>query len=175
MDWQYPPEIQRQEGETKKAYNAFLDYCQLGAGRSIDKLLAAYEANKDSIQPPTLFRSTIGKWSRRNRWQARKEVYDQWFKARIDQMQLDKRAEVIDEELADTDRLLAEWQKRWETAQATGALSAAQMSLMLKMRRDISDLRRRAVMLADKYTENKSEIIGDTLVQLKWPDAQSDD
>lgn len=56
--------------ESNKARQAFEDYFNLGAGRSIDKLVQKY--NEPSTKsPPTKHRATIGKWSSAHNWQQR--------------------------------------------------------------------------------------------------------
>ena len=67
---------ERQPSDSKKAYAAFCDYRDMGAGRALDKLLARYQALPVTIIPPTRYRWTIHGWSHRNGWQARVAVWD---------------------------------------------------------------------------------------------------
>ena len=69
-------------GEPQKAYAAFLDYCRLGPGRSLAKLLDRYQsaskARPDSapVLPPTKRLATLKGWSARFTWQTRVEAWD---------------------------------------------------------------------------------------------------
>ena len=176
-DIAWPTELDRQEGETARGYAAFLDYCRMGPARSIRKLLAVYVAqtvSSPTVKQPSTQLSTLERWSRDNAWQARLPAYTEWFKNNTTQLQLDMVETVISEELHDTDSMMVEWQKRWDTATEHGPMTAVQMRQMILMRKEIADMRRRAVKLADKYSESKHEIKGDAKVVLNWPDANPD-
>lgn len=68
--------MDRQTGETARAYAAFRDYAHSGAGRSLRKLLATYEAQAaKGQQPPTAKWTTITTWSTRYDWVARVEKW----------------------------------------------------------------------------------------------------
>lgn len=63
--------------ESRKSKLAFADYCTLGAGRSLDALLAQYVAQALSgRRPPTTVRFTMHEWSRRHDWVRRAAAYD---------------------------------------------------------------------------------------------------
>lgn len=66
--------LNRLHGETPRAYQAFLDYIQMGTGRSLRALHAQY-VSVDGKQPPTRTWDTIQDWSRLNKWQERLADY----------------------------------------------------------------------------------------------------
>ena len=66
---------EQQKGESKKAYTAFGDYCQMGAGRSLSLLVNQYQTNTKPI-PPTKNITSLKVWSSRYEWQARVTQYD---------------------------------------------------------------------------------------------------
>ena len=65
-------------GEPQKAYAAFLDYCRLGPGRSLARLLKRYQGVPEPYPglPPTTRLPTLKAWSSKHRWQARVEAWD---------------------------------------------------------------------------------------------------
>jgi len=67
-------------GETAKAYAAFLDYVQMGPGRSLKKLCERYRgqtAGEVGVKnPPTQRLATLETWSTRFQWQARLAAYE---------------------------------------------------------------------------------------------------
>lgn len=74
-------QLDRLPGETPKAFQALTDYCLLGPGRSLAKLLDRYRHQSDPEPspetPPTLRLRTLKAWSIRWRWQARVAAFDQ--------------------------------------------------------------------------------------------------
>ena len=115
-DFTFDPErpLERCQGESKRANLALRDYCIMGGGRSISKLLKRYLAATDQ-QPPTRREPTLKTWSARFRWQARLALWENtqqkaeeehWRKRRLeirrDDDSLGKRLrEVVQEFLAD--------------------------------------------------------------------------
>ena len=72
---QYTIEIPQLDGESQRAYAARIEYITMGAGRSIDKLLArAQTENKAST---TRRRATLGQWSGQFEWVKWAQKYDQ--------------------------------------------------------------------------------------------------
>ena len=73
-------ELQPQEGEGSKAFRAFTDYCNLGAGRSLRKLAQAYrlqsEGEARAVLPPTVRPATLEQWSSTFRWVERSKLYE---------------------------------------------------------------------------------------------------
>ena len=69
----------RLKGERAKSYNAFCDYCLLGATRSLKKLCDEYRRQRDcdsAVEIPTQRGRTLDTWSSRFGWQERVEEYD---------------------------------------------------------------------------------------------------
>lgn len=73
-------ELQPQEGEGAKAYRAFTDYCNMGAGRSLRKLVAVYAQQIDGKAaaelPPTTRLRTLEGWSVTFRWLERAKLFE---------------------------------------------------------------------------------------------------
>lgn len=65
----------RKENETDRALQACNDYLRMGAGRSLNKLLAKYAKNSKSV-PPTENEGTIKGWSADFDWVERASIYD---------------------------------------------------------------------------------------------------
>lgn len=74
------PDLQIRDEETARSYRAFVDYCQMGAGRSFAKLVAVYKQNMDgkasAARPPTLRVRTLEDWSSQHAWRARVRAYE---------------------------------------------------------------------------------------------------
>ncbi len=70
------------DDEPGKVYRAFLDYCQMGAGRSLTKLQKRYQSAaealplSDPVEPPTKRLQTLKTWSVKWDWQRRVEAWD---------------------------------------------------------------------------------------------------
>ena len=62
--------LRKLDTETPAAYEAFLDYVNMGADRSIRKLVDQYRQQKVTKPPSTRLETLIG-WSRDHQWQAR--------------------------------------------------------------------------------------------------------
>ncbi len=103
-----------QDGETKKAYQAFIDYALMGPGRSLRQLHARYRAQNGiepgTEKPPTRRLSTLGEWSSKYAWQKRIEAWTEEQK-QIDQALWNGRRRAIRE--AD-----------WEAGEALRGLAA---------------------------------------------------
>lgn len=66
--------LNKLDDETPAAYTAFMDYVQMGADRSLRKLVEQYRQQKVS-KPPTTRLETLADWSRHHRWQVRVSAY----------------------------------------------------------------------------------------------------
>lgn len=84
FSWDYDAPLVRVKGETSKASQALWDYAQMGAGRSLAKLIEAYQSDPEGTpdpareaQPPTTRLRTLKAWSVRYDWQARVARWDQ--------------------------------------------------------------------------------------------------
>lgn len=60
--------------ETVKAYTAFLDYVNMGGGRSLRKLQAEYR-RQTVARPPSTRLETLTEWSKTHKWQDRLKAY----------------------------------------------------------------------------------------------------
>jgi hypothetical protein len=73
-------------GESDRAHTAFLDYVQLGPGRSLAKLAKRYcgqsEGEAGAGSPPTCRLGTLETWSTKFNWQERLAAYKQEQDAR---------------------------------------------------------------------------------------------
>jgi hypothetical protein len=144
----------RQDGETDKSYAALVDYCRLGAGRSLRRLKDLYRSYTGQ-KPPTRHIGTLKTWSTTHGWQARVSEYDRRAQM-ADEVWLEhKRQEVRAAALEDAQSLETEWRKKWAGAVETGVIPNDFMHSMLRMRRELDDLTRRVVALPDKVTESK--------------------
>lgn len=81
--------IERLPDEPDRAWAAFLDYCRMGPGRSLRKLVGAYREQSETARraqagggpgaaelPPTRRLTTVEGWSDRYSWQARVAEFD---------------------------------------------------------------------------------------------------
>lgn len=72
-------DLQPQPGESAKAFRAFTDYCGMGSGRSLRRLVQAYRGQSDGKPaaelPPTLHVRTLEGWSSSFRWTERVKTY----------------------------------------------------------------------------------------------------
>lgn len=87
------PELEPQANESPKAYRAFIDYCNLGAGRSLRKLVLMYRAQSEDkasmILPPTTRPATLGAWCSAFGWSERSKLYEKLRAAAERQMELE--------------------------------------------------------------------------------------
>ncbi len=67
---------QQRKGETAKAYQAYLDYRDMGISRSLKKLLDTYLTHTSPAQCPTTRLGTLEKWSALYKWQERIADYE---------------------------------------------------------------------------------------------------
>lgn len=66
----------KQSGESAKAYQAYLDYRDMGVSRSLRKLQEKY-SQSTANNPPSKHLSTIEKWSSKHGWQSRVDEWQQ--------------------------------------------------------------------------------------------------
>lgn len=73
--WNEDEPLARIKRETIRAHRAFLDYLEMGPGRSLRILFAEYRQHLDNEtateEPPTKRFRTLARWSTRWQWQAR--------------------------------------------------------------------------------------------------------
>jgi len=68
--WRLDAPLARGAGESLKAHGAFMDYWQLGKGRSYEKLYRIY-AEEKLKKPPARHLNSLKLWGARYAWQAR--------------------------------------------------------------------------------------------------------
>lgn len=144
----------RLKGETVKSYQAFIDYCQMGAARSLADLHQTYTEGTPEKAPTRQLR-TIKGWSSRWHWQERVAEYSQNVNAEREKRLEQARIDIERAETRDHDRMLAEWDRRWALLEeAPSAVDYSDLYSLVKLRREVDDFGRRAVGLPDKVTEN---------------------
>lgn len=143
------------EGETQKAYTAFLDYCRMGAGRSLRALVQLYR-EPDAENPPTKHDATVFGWSSRYQWQDRVAEYDKAIAKDREGRLAEKRQEIEDAELEDYGRELMEWRRRFDVLMAApNGMNTFEVTALFKLRKEIADLGRRAVGLPEKISDSR--------------------
>lgn len=68
--------------ESRRANQAFRDYCYMGSARSLRKLLAQYQARvkkKEKPAPPTDVWTTVSDWSGNFSWTDRSKAFDRYL------------------------------------------------------------------------------------------------
>lgn len=171
--------------ENTKQYQAFFDYCQMGVGRSLDKLCAQYASQKgaqDAPKPPTTNLSTLKSWSSKFDWVARVAAWDQHLRDIEQQAREAAQRQIIDRELEAYEAEYARWWQAFESTpyheqdwvqetddpQRPGQKmrvvvvnsNVTKQRTLLRWFKDLTDLGRRAVGLPDKITESKTEHSG---------------
>jgi hypothetical protein len=140
--------------ETTKAYQALMDYCLMGAARSIRQLHAQYREQK-ADEPPTVRYKTLGQWSSRHNWQERVKDYEKRLAEQREQRREQKRIEIEGKAAIDHDRMLAIWDGRFALVEEVpNAAKAGELHSLARLRREIDDFGRRSVGLPDKVTES---------------------
>jgi hypothetical protein len=155
----------RIEGETPKAYRAFVDYCEMGGGRSLRKLLSLYSAQKVAGTYPRIPSTrlpTLKRWSSQNNWQNRVAEYERRAAEAREQYRQQKRLEIEQAVLDDAAEMRRWWAERWGMYQETAnAVSTYEVRQLTHMRSDIDDLERRSAGLPHRATESTFKGTGD--------------
>lgn len=103
-----PKAWDRQKGESKKAYAAFLDYCSMGVARSIRKLHAIYikqATSEEQAKPPTDSLSTLFSWSAKQDWDSRSADWDEEKRNEADREWKSRQAIVREADWEQSDKL----------------------------------------------------------------------
>ena len=86
MTSRLPQSCQRQVNESARAYEGFLQYCELGPARSLARVSGTVGKNLKLIE----------RWSSRHRWVHRVRGWDEWAQAhRIEKLVAEQEAMVI--------------------------------------------------------------------------------
>jgi hypothetical protein len=145
---------ERIKNETAKAYQALLDYCLMGAVRSLPKLHQIYTENAQ-VQPVTRHLRTLKGWSTRHHWQDRVAQYEKRLAEQREKHKEQKRIEIEQQATADHDRMLVIWDGRFALVEEVpNAAKSGELYGLIKLRREIDDFGRRSVGLPDKVTES---------------------
>lgn len=177
----------RQDNESTKAYQAFLDYRDMGVARSLRALHERYNGQMSS-KPPTKMINTIETWSVKNSWQERIKAWDEYQTEERNRAQMAARQKLIDDELEDYTKQLDKWRSAYSVAQyaekdgpqqfttdpQTGeriavvrvATNAGKMHQLTRWRNDITLQGRRALGLPEKVERN--EVTGADGGPLAW-------
>jgi hypothetical protein len=75
---------ERQSGESSEAFQAFEEYLQIGADRSLSKVAQALSKSKQ----------LLARWSKRDRWQERVLAFDRWQGRALNESLLSRKAEM---------------------------------------------------------------------------------
>jgi hypothetical protein len=106
--WDEDDPLGRIKGETAKHHRAINDYAQLGAGRSLTKLIKHWARHPTPEPTPTKHLRTLKLWSAKYQWQARIAA---WAAQRT-----------AEERLIWQERELAARTQNWEIAEAAAAI-----------------------------------------------------
>lgn len=90
-------------GESKRAHAALMDYCRLGPGRSLAKLLETHQAIAGSA--PTRHLTTLKMWSGRYDWQARVLAFDVYQEQQTQALWEERRRQMLEADWAQGDDL----------------------------------------------------------------------
>lgn len=166
-----PPRI---EGETKKAYRAFIDYCMMGPDRTIRKL---YQACIEDVSRHHRLGTLLG-WSTRHHWQDRVIEYERRAAEQREQERQRQRIETEAQVVEDTDSMIEWWaSRRASYHESTKAVPTMSYRELVKMRREIDDLRRRSLGLPDRATESTVKGTGESgehIIRVIWDNGESD-
>ena len=164
---QPPPQ---RDTESARAYAAFVAYCELGAGRSLDKA-------RQKIGKTAAYTRQLEKWSATHDWQARVRVYDAAVVAeRADATDAARRAAVEEfrkEIIEDQAALRALW--RSAANKVAKRLSGLDENAIEAQQ--LAGLLRAVASLADATTNQKAAALGvdDVLRHLEKLDADNDE
>lgn len=93
----------QQKNETGRAYAAFMDYCRMGPGRSLSKLL---DRQKTGNEPATTKRfRTLADWSVKFAWQARVAAFDIYQEAQTQALWEERRRQMLEADWAQGEAL----------------------------------------------------------------------
>ncbi len=149
----------QREGETDKAYSAFVDYMHLGISRSLEKLRQKYNRN-------TSYTRQLAKWSSEYLWVSRASAYDASLRAEIESTQLELRKQLVKAEFDDGLLLLSKWRDLFNEAELQLHREETKKDIttvfvevdipshlaLAKLRREIGDQMRRALGLPLQVT-----------------------
>jgi len=166
----------RREGESKKAYQAFCDYRDMGTSRSLRSLHEQYRKqslNNAQAKPPTIREASIFQWSSKHEWQSRVTAWDNHLTSANTQSREDAVNQLIEDELRDYKLQLEKWTAAFnrmplqdvvqtvedgQTMIVINKVNHDDLHRMAKWRDEIAKQGRRALWLPDKVTERNVNI-----------------
>ena len=163
----------RREGESKKAYQAFCDYRDMGTSRSLRSLHEQYRKqslNNAQAKPPTIREASIFQWSSKHDWQNRVSAWDNHLTSANTQSREDAVNQLIEDELRDYNLQLDKWKEAYkrtplhevqhitEDGRVFVKMNHDDLHRMAKWRDEIAKQGRRALGLPDKVTERNVNI-----------------
>lgn len=143
------PIWQRVDSDTDKSFEAFCQYRDLGAGRSLEKV-----AQKYAKSIPVLKR-----WSAGHNWVERCAVYDTWVDDEHSRERIKRQKRVETNAWKDYEAIRKGIEKRialYEQDNWQGDIS--ELREVLRLMREADDLARRSVGLADRISETKADV-----------------
>lgn len=151
-----------QEGESTRAYAAFEFYRDMGVQRSLEK--TRQKLGKNSAGYLRLLQS----WSSEYNWVVRTVAWDAYQREIVDQMRVQQRQALIDEELNDYHLMRAAWLKKIEDITPT----TEDLVIIARLRREIGDQGRRSVGLPLNVVQNQvaNENGGPLTINFVWTD-----
>lgn len=162
----------RREGESKKAYQAFCDYRDMGTSRSLRSLHEQY-IEPSFNNPVTKSRSSLNTWSAQHDWQNRVIAWDNHLSSANTQNREDAVNQLIEDELRDYKLQLEKWTAAFnrmplqdvvqtvedgQTMIVINKVNHDDLYRMAKWRDEIAKQGRRALWLPDKVIERNVNI-----------------
>ncbi len=153
--------VQRLENETDKAWQAFQDFRDMGAGRSVVELVRQYKAKKGNGEiPPTTSDSTLRNWAFENRWTERARAWDaEQEKKRVAQKELEDQEKWISKVEAYRDK----HQRLAAISFESSLLIYAEVNKLLKSGNLTPEQVIRLAPYAPRYSETSSSAEGTAL------------
>lgn len=142
---------QQQQGESSKAYAAYIAYRDLGENRSLEKV----------SQELTKSVPLLKRWSAKYEWVARALAWDMHRQQRVDEAQLSADELLIEKELEAYKQLLERWREAFAKTPAVivrrgkEAPNVDAMLRLVKLRREISNIGRRALGMPERIKESR--------------------
>ncbi len=164
----------RIEGETAKAYRAFVDYCEMGAGRTIRGL---HQLCIEDASRRHRLRTLLG-WSSQWHWQDRVAEYERRAAEQREQERQRQRIEWEARTVQDAERIVNWFDERWKQfEQSPKGVTPYQAREMGKLRREADDLGRRSLHLPNSVTESTVKGAGEGgehIIRVVWGNGESD-
>lgn len=137
----------RNNRETDRAYNLFIQYLNMGTGRTLEGLAEQSGTKIDSIK----------RYNAAHDWGKRASDYDEELLGAIIESRstiiADNQVQVMDDGLNDYEMLLGEWRKTMRDPETR--MTPTNLNRLIRARKDIDELGRRAVQLPMSYSSHE--------------------